>query len=190
MRRFVFWLSIASTASVALVSPAARAQSTASSAVSDTEPPDYPPPSTRWKVAGVGLVAGGAFYGMGVGVSYLYPDVPGTKDLRVPVAGPWIALSHNSCGTDLDCSNVLVAARAVLMVLGGVAQAGSLGVVLEGLFMPTQEPVAAPESPRSPAPAPKPRKPSPPGGDKNLFFIPTPMTVGAGGVGLGVVGRF
>jgi hypothetical protein len=186
MKRLVLPVLIAS-ASIVAFSPTARAQTPSGEADTDVETPDYPPPSTRWKVAGVGLLAGAAFYGMGVGVSYLYPDVPGTKDLRIPVAGPWIALSHNGCGTDLDCSNVLVAARAVLMVLGGAAQAGSIGVILEGLFMPTQEPAATPTLPRAPAPAP--RKPAP-SGDKNLFFIPTPMTVGAGGVGLGVVGTF
>jgi hypothetical protein len=186
MRRPVLPILMASASLVAF-SPKAHAEPPAGETDVDVEAPDYPPPSTRWKVAGVGLLAGAAFYGMGVGVSYLYPDVPGTKDLRTPVVGPWIALSHNGCGSDLDCTNVLVAARAVLMVLGGAAQAGSIGVVLEGLFMPTQEPPAAPALPRAPAPAP--RKPAP-GGEKNLFFIPTPMTIGAGGVGLGVVGTF
>jgi hypothetical protein len=157
-------------------------------APAEVEPPDYPPPSTRWKVAGVGLGSAAVFYGMGAGLSYVFPDVPGMKDLRIPVAGPWIAASHSDCGTDPDCSNVLVAVRTILMVLDGAAQAGSLGVMLEGLFMPTQEAPALPASP-TPRPTP-PSKPTPGGSDKNLFFVPGPMTVGGGGVGIGVVGRF
>jgi hypothetical protein len=185
MRRVFAGLALASA--VTLFGSVARAEPPAAPAApAEVEPPDYPPPSTRWKVAGVGLGAAAVFYGAGAGLSYVYPDVPGMKDLRIPVAGPWIAASHSGCGTDPDCSDVLVVFRTILMVLDGAAQAGSLGVMLEGLFMPTQE---APALPASPTPRP-PSKPPPGGSEKNLFFVPGPMTVGAGGVGIGVVGRF
>jgi hypothetical protein len=121
-----------------------------------------------------------------LGASYAFPDVPGMKDMRIPVVGPWIAVGHSSCGTDPDCSNVLVVVRTILMALDGAAQAGSLAVMFEGLFMPTQEAPALPpsETPRAPPPA----KPAPGGSEKNLFFVPGPMT--AGSIGIGVVGRF
>jgi hypothetical protein len=144
----------------------------------------------------VGLGAAAAFYGAAAGFSYGYPDIPGMKDLRTPVVGPWIAMVHNECpATEPDCSKALVALRTVLMALDGVAQAGSLAVVLEGLFMPTQQATAAPAAePRAPSTPPSttpaPSRPSPGSGDKNLFFVPTPMTVGVRGIGLGVVGHF
>jgi hypothetical protein len=64
--------------------------------------------------------------------------------------------------------------------------------VLEGVFMPTQY---APEAParRAPTKAPSSEPPpaqEPPKNEKNLFWIPTPMAVGSGGVGVGVFGRF
>jgi hypothetical protein len=166
--------------------PAATPAVTPSAEVEPSE--EYPPPSTRWKVAGVGLAAAAVFYGAGFGMSYAYPDVPGMKDLRTPVIGPWQGIANNGCVEGEDCSKVLVVVRSILMALDGVAQAGSLVVVLEGLFMPTQEVSAAPanETPRTPS-APAPAKPTPGSGDKNLFFVPMPMTVGTRGVGVGVV---
>jgi hypothetical protein len=192
MRHVSVLFASALASGATLVAASANAAPPAADAVSaapvEVEPPEYPPPSTRWKVAGVGLAAGAVFYGAAAGLSYVYPDVPGMKDLRIPVAGPWIGAAHSSCGTDLDCSNVLVIVRTVLMVLDGAAQAGSVGVILEGLFMPTQEAPALPpsETPRAPTPG----KPPPGGSEKNLFFVPGPTTIGADGIGIGVVGRF
>ena len=188
MRHALASVGLALVSAVTCFGSVARAEPPAAPvAPVEVEPPDYPPPSTRWKVAGVGLGSAAVFYGMGAGLSYVFPDVPGMKDMRIPVAGPWIAASHSGCGTDPDCSNVLVVVSTVLMVLDGAAQAGSLGVMLEGLFMPTQE---APALPASTTPRPPPSKPTPGGSEKNLFFVPGPMTVGGGGVGVGVVGRF
>jgi hypothetical protein len=189
MRHVPAWVGSAVVMATTHFGSAARAEPPAPPvAPAEVEAPDYPPPSTRWKVAGVGLASAGVFYGIGAGLSYAFPDVPGMKDMRIPVAGPWIAASNSSCGTDPDCSNVLVAVRTILMILDGAAQAGSLGVMLEGLFMPTQEAPALPAAPTTRPPPPS--KPAPGGSEKNLFFVPGPMTVGGGGVGIGVVGRF
>ncbi len=188
MRHIGIFLGCAFACAVTLASPAARAQAAdPTAATAEVEPPEYPPPSTRWKVAGVGFAATGVFYGIGAGLSYVYPTVPGMKDLRIPVAGPWIATAHTGCGTDLDCSDALVVVRTILFVLDGVAQAGSIGTMIEGIFMPTQEAPVAPAggTPRAPA---APPKPQPGGSEKNLFFVPGPLTGGA--VGIGVVGRF
>jgi hypothetical protein len=191
MRLVSPWLALAAATTTAAVAQPARAQSTASAApAAEPEAADYPPPSTRWKVAGVGLVAAGVFYGAGAGLSYVYPDVPGMTDLRKPVIGPWLGVAHSGCGSDPDCSTVLVVVRTVLMALDGAAQAGSLAVMLEGLFMPTQEATSRPASEVPAAPTPPPTKPAPGGGDKNLFLVPMPMTVGQGGIGAGIVGRF
>ena len=161
------------------------------------EEPDYPPPSARWAVMGVGLATTGFFYGAAVGMSYAFPDVPGAQDLRKPIIGPWLAIANNGCAASEgeNCSTVWLVMRAIAEGIGGVAQAGGVLVMLEGVFMPTQykpesgtpRPSQPPPSPWSPPPPPTdPPKPN----DKNLFWIPTPMALGSRGVGVGVVGNF
>jgi hypothetical protein len=86
---------------------------------------------------------------------------------------------------------VWVVLRTIGTAIGGLAQAGGIFVAIEGIFMPTQyappSPVRrAPKAPAEPTPSTEPPKSN----DKNLFWIPTPMALGTGGVGLGVVGRF
>jgi len=89
----------------------------------------------------VGLGAAAVFYGAAAGLSYAYRSVPGMKDLRTPVVGPWLAILPQRVAPppNRTAAGVLVALRTVLMTLDGAAQAGSLVVVLEGLFMPTQQ---------------------------------------------------
>jgi hypothetical protein len=162
------------------------------------EAPEYPPPSTRWKVVTAGLGTTATFYGAAVAASYIFPEsvTPGTSQLRIPVVGPWLAIGKGGCAPGDDCSTVLAVMRIILTSIDGAAQAGGLAVAVEGIFMPTQE--VAPGAPRAPSPAPSPGpstpspnpSPSPSNGDKNLFWIPTPMAVGSAGVGIGVVGRF
>jgi hypothetical protein len=154
--------------------------------------PAYPPPVARWAVIGVGLATTAFFYGVGAGMSYAYPNAPGAEDLRIPIIGPWKAIANNGCPPGEACSNVWIIMRSIAEGIGGLAQAGGLAIALEGVFMPTQY---ASERPRPRAPkAPTEQSPSPevpkPENNKNLFWIPTPMAVGTGGVGVGVVGRF
>lgn len=100
----------------------------------------YPPPSARTNLLIAGAASTAAWYGLALGSSYLWPDTVGAKDLRIPVAGPWIAFSHSGCGNVSDCSKVIVVLRAIATALDGIGQAGGLGLVAEGLFLPTQEP--------------------------------------------------
>jgi hypothetical protein len=162
-------------------------------AKSQPEAPAYPPPGARWGVIGVGLAASAVFYGAAAGMSYAFPDAPGARDLRTPIAGPWMAIAHNGCAVgDDDCSRVWIVMRTIATAIGGLGQAGGILVALEGVFMPTQYAPEAPARrapkapPAEPTPSPEPPKP----GDKNLFWIPTPMALGNGGMGVGVVGRF
>jgi hypothetical protein len=159
------------------------------------EAPVYPPPMARWGVMGIGLATTGFFYGAAVGMSYLYPDVPGVTDLRKPIIGPWMAIVNNGCAASegQDCSTVWLVFRAIAEGIDGVAQAGGVLVMLEGVFMPTQytpesgaRPTPKAPSPSAPPPSTAPPKPN----DKNLFWIPTPMALGSRGVGMGVVGKF
>jgi len=151
----------------------------------------YPPPIARWGIIGLGLATTGFFYGVGAGMSYGFPDAPGARDLRTPIVGPWMAIANNGCVPGEDCTRVWVVMRTVATMIGGLAQAGGILVAIEGIFMPTQygSDVSAPRAPKAPSEAPtSPETPKPT--DKNLFWIPTPIAVGTGGVGVGVVGRF
>jgi hypothetical protein len=144
-------------------------------------------------LAGLGTTV--AFYGAALGMSYAFPSAEGASDLRVPLVGPWLAVAHNRCTPgEVDCSDAFVALRTLVTALDGIAQAGGLAIMLEGLFLPTQQVVpGAPAGPAVQRPtAPKgPEKPAPPGEKpKELFWVPLPITVGARGVGLGIVGRF
>jgi len=100
----------------------------------------YPPPSARRNLVIAGVASTAAWYGAALGSSYLWPDTVGANDLRIPVAGPWIALSHSGCGNVSDCSKVIVVLRAIATTLDAIGQAAGLAIAAEGLFMPTQEP--------------------------------------------------
>jgi hypothetical protein len=99
----------------------------------------YPPPSARTNLLIAGAASTAAWYGLALGSSYLWPDTVGAKDLRIPIAGPWVAFSHSGCGNVSDCSKALVVLRAIATLVDGIGQAAGLGLVAEGLFLPTQE---------------------------------------------------
>jgi hypothetical protein len=161
------------------------------SAKREPDGPDYPPPAARWGVIGIGLATTAFAYGVATAVSHGFPDAPGAQDLRTPIIGPWMAIANNGCAPDdSGCSRVWIVMRTIATGIGGLAQAGGILVAIEGIFMPTQyasgAPLRAPKAPAEPTPSPDAPKPN----DKNLFWMPTPMAVGTGGVGLGVIGRF
>jgi hypothetical protein len=136
--------------------------------------PDYPSPSARGTHLVAGAVVFGAWYGGALGASLLWPDAPGAEDLRIPVAGPWMALGDTGCAEDdPDCSTVLVVIRAVLTGIDGVGQAGGLLVMAEGLFLPTRE---ARPSARSKA--------------QSFAIRPSAVATGKDGIGLGISGVF
>jgi hypothetical protein len=111
-------------------------------AVSEREqlPLEYPPPSARTNLAlaGTGIFVG--WYGLALGASVLEPDAPGSTDLRIPVAGPWMAVAQAGCAKgNPDCSTAWVVVRAILQAMDGVGQAGGLLVLGEALFLPTRD---------------------------------------------------
>lgn len=191
-------LAVTLAASSAHAQTAPPAPAPASAPLVATEAPIYPPPSTRWKLLGAGVLTTGFWYGTATGFSYMFPDAPGALDLRTPVIGPWQAIAHNGCpADDPGCSKIWVAFRTVLTAIDGIGQAGGIGIFLEGLFVPTQSVAAAPSpAPGAPSrPAPKRTEPPPssappaPSGP-NLFYVPTPVNVGKNGVGLAWGGTF
>jgi len=145
------------------------------------DPDAYPPNGTQLNLALVGLGATAAWYGAAAGFSYLWPDAPGANDLRIPVAGPWMALADTGCADDdPGCSKFVVVVRAILTTLDAVGQTGGVLVAGEALFMPTQEAAAEPQR----KPLPRLRR------EQSLSLTPVPVLTGRDGVGLGVVGRF
>ena len=140
----------------------------------------YPAPNTQLDLALVGVGVTAAWYGAALGFSYAWPDAPGADNLRIPVAGPWMALGETGCAKDdPNCSTFTVVLRAILTTLDAVGQTGGVLVVAEAAFLPTQEPSASPRRPR-----PKLRR------EQGLRVLPVPYTAGTDGVGLGLVGRF
>lgn len=147
----------------------------------NVDPDLYPPSGTQLPLAAVALGTSAVWYGAAVGFSYLWPDAPGAEDLRIPVAGPWMALADTGCADDdPDCSIFIVIIRAVLTSIDAVGQTGGVLVAAEAAFLPTQEPVAAPRK----RPLPRLRR------DEGLRLTPTPMVSGRDGIGIGVLGQF
>ena len=143
------------------------------------EPPlrptqDLPPPGARLThvVAGVAVTA--VSYGLATGTSYLFPEWRGSKDLRIPIAGPWMALAQTGCPTnDPDCNAAPLVFGSILNVISGVTQLGGLAIIGEGLFLNTSS--AARPAPKKAAAA---------------TLRAVPMDFGPGSAGLGFVGTF
>jgi hypothetical protein len=134
---------------------------------------DLPPSGARATHLVAGVATTGVAYGLSVGASYLLPDYRGAKDLRIPVAGPWMALGRTGCpATDPDCSPVLLVIGAILTVFDGVTQAGGLAIVGEGLFLKTSSGRPAPKKAEGPT------------------WRAVPLDFGKSSAGLGVVGTF
>jgi hypothetical protein len=98
----------------------------------------YPPSSVRLPLIIGGSVVTLAAYGLTVASALTWDDVPGADAMLVPVVGPWIALAQNDCAPDdPDCGAILWV-RGILLVIDGIAQAGGLGLIGEGIFMTTE----------------------------------------------------
>ncbi|MEB2310589.1 MAG: hypothetical protein OZ921_16470 [Sorangiineae bacterium] len=145
------------------------------------DPGVYPSESTRLPLLFAGLGTTAAWYGAAAGSSLLWPDAPGARALRVPVAGPWMALADTGCAAnDPGCSTVTVVLRAILTTMAGVGQAGGLAVMAESLFLPTY--AEAPAAPRRARPRLQ--------RGAALELEPVPVVGAPGSIGLGLAGRF
>ncbi|HEY5376167.1 MAG TPA: hypothetical protein VIK01_20945 [Polyangiaceae bacterium] len=137
----------------------------------------YPAPSARRNLLIAGGVTLASWYGLALGSSYIWPDTVGAKDLRIPVAGPWLAFAHSGCGRVASCSEVLVVIRAIATALDGIGQASGVAFVGEGLFLPTQEPKRVPAEAAEAASEPH-------------FELHPTFDAGKNTVGFGVLGVF
>ncbi len=114
-------------------------------------------------------------YGLALGASYLWTadDLNGSKDLRIPLAGPWIALSKTGCSNN-DPGLQQTAARhrcpaADHRRRGAGRRACIIG---EGLFLNTSSSRSAPQKAAA------------------ACVQAVPFNFEKGGVGLGLVGSF
>lgn len=175
-------------AATALTGPSAMAQAEPPSHAMQEEA--YPPHSARWKVFAAGLGTTAGFYAIAQPFAYGYSSTPGVKHLRIPIVGPWMALYDNVCVG--GCNRYAYWVRNAAMVLDGLGQAGGIFIMLESLFIPTFDPPPVDDTTRRNGT--KTKKPASQQPNEapvqNLFLAPTPMGVGASGVGISVSGAF
>lgn len=159
--------------SVALALASALALTAASAGAEEPEAPKrYPPSSVRAKVIVGGAAVTALAYGAAFVAASSWPDVPGSSELKIPIAGPWIALAKNDCAPDdPDCGYKLYL-RGALLVVDGLAQLAGLALIGEGIFMTTEA-----------------RSAQPPARPLSLTVRPAPV-VTATGMGFGLVGTF
>ncbi|HKO92057.1 MAG TPA: hypothetical protein VJU61_12930 [Polyangiaceae bacterium] len=148
-------------------------------------PTELPPTGTGFRMMLTGALLTGAWYGAAFGTSYLYEDAPNSKDLRIPIIGPWKAMLDVGCGPEEStCSTSNVVLRTTLAVVSGVGQAGGLLVFLEGLFLDTGSSTPSPAAPAKPS-ARSERAPETAG----LSWSAAPISL-PGGAGVELVGQF
>jgi hypothetical protein len=141
-------LSIGALAIAALCAPSDAAAEEPTIDQIEYHPAELPPDGARSRVILVGAALTAGWYGAAVGTSYLWPDAPNAKDLRLPVVGPWLALGDVGCGSsERSCTTAPLVLRTAFAVLSGVGQAGGLFAIVEGLLMDTGA-SPAPSAPR------------------------------------------
>ncbi len=177
--RFLLVLAGAIALTAAWPSPARAEEPTLAEAHYD--PTEFPPPGaqTRLILTGAGLTV--AWYAAAIGTSFMWRDASNASDLRIPVAGPWLALGDVGCGREeRDCETAVVAFRTAVTIISGVGQLGGLLVLVEGLFMSSGAPAGA--------------KPAATARDRSdwagIDWSPTPVALPDGSLGIGISGRF
>ena len=137
------------------------------------------------EVVAAGLGTTAVFYGAAVGSSYIWPDEPGMNQMRIPVSdrgsrSPMAAarrrrLQHRARRTARRLQRAR-RSRASRWPRG--CARGNVHAHPRVGQRPLLELLRSAAVSHGPAPA----TPSPGNGEKNFFFLPTPMTVGSGGV--------
>jgi len=147
------------------------------------DPTVFPEQGTSTKMLLTGAAIAVGWYGAGVGTSYLWPDSPGASDLRVPVVGPFAALSKTGCGNaEGSCNTFTLILRTILTTLSAVGQVGGVAIMGEALLFPS--PATQPTAPR--AHALELRRDAP--GVDSLLVVP--LVTEDNGVGLSLTAEF
>jgi hypothetical protein len=105
----------------------------------DTNPNVRPAPPAQVNLVLVGVAVTAGWYGIALGTSYLWSDSDGAAPLRIPVAGPYMALAKTGCGAaeGPDCDTLGLVVRTVITALSAVGQTGGVLAMGEGLFLST-----------------------------------------------------
>jgi hypothetical protein len=150
-RRWLAAHALATTACTLALAGTARAEEPTIDEVR-YHPTELPPDGTRARLLLTGAALAVGWYGVAAGTSFLFPDAPNARDLRIPVVGPWMALGNVGCAEkERNCRETQLILRTALGVLSGVGQAGGIFALVEGLFLPTG--AASTGTPRSPSAA-------------------------------------
>jgi hypothetical protein len=189
---------LAALAALVLLTPAAHAEdSIPAKRPADTSAPPsaaasldgpapeirYPPSSTRYKLLATAIVVAGGAYGVAVGAGQGWQTVPGAAQLKIPVVGPWMALSKSGCSSDNPfCQTGTIVFRDILFVIDAMVQVGGLALLVEAIAMKTEAPSA-----------------EKPAAEKKASFLelryhdlevrPAPVAT-PGGAGFGIIGTF
>jgi hypothetical protein len=124
-----------------------------------------PPFSTRFMVLTAGLLVGGSAWAFSYAASRGWPEnvchitvagafnyagqpcvsgPPGSSQLGIPVAGPWIALGKSGCASDEpNCGSAKIGLRAFAFTVDGIVQAAGVALIIQGLVMKTEPPGTA-----------------------------------------------
>lgn len=133
------WIAAAVALSVALA-PDARADEPVPSEAS-TNPNVFPESAAQPRLILIGAGVTVGWYGAAIGLSYLWPDSDGAKPLRIPVAGPYMALAETGCSSrESNCGTFDIVLRTILTGLSAVGQTGGVLAMIEGVLLPTQAP--------------------------------------------------
>jgi hypothetical protein len=144
----------------------------------DTNPSTLPPPAARPNLLLVGAAFTVGWYGVAVGTSYLWDKSDSASALRIPVAGPYMALAKTGCSSnESSCNTFTVFIRTVLTSLSLVGQTGGILAMLEGAFVRTGAGASIKE---------RPARVKPP--TRHVAVVPT--SVSATGAGVAVFGEF
>jgi hypothetical protein len=104
----------------------------------DTSPAVFPDGPTQPNLLLIGGVVTVVWYGAALGTSYLWSDSPSASALRIPVAGPYMALAKTGCGSqEVGCGTLTVVIRTLFTSLSAVGQVGGLLAMAEGALLPT-----------------------------------------------------
>lgn len=183
-------LAVAAFAGVAVLASSAFADEP--QPVVRHDPGIYPPAGTGSNLFLTGAAISVGWYGVGLGTSYLWTKSPGSHELRIPVAGPFMALADTGCGPrEKPCSKPFLVLRTILTGLSAVGQVGGIAAMVEALFVPTAAPGtdgARPAPPTLTRPGTADRGVRSPATATSI--TPIPMVFGSDSVGLGVVAHF
>lgn len=104
--------------------------------------PDLPSRAAPVNLALTGAAITGVWYGAALGTSFIWSQGDYARDLRIPIAGPFMALDDMNCpvSKDPNCTTLLIVMRVIAASIDGVGQATGLALALESLLMPTAAP--------------------------------------------------